>query len=47
MLAYGKGRNDGAALRRELDASEQSYYRWRNQDRGLKAEGPKRLKELE
>jgi putative transposase len=32
---------------RELDISEQTYYRWRNQYGGLKAEDAKRLRELE
>ena len=32
---------------RELQVSEQKYYRWRNQFGGLKAEDAKRLKELE
>src|ERR1700728_2561640 len=30
-----------------LEVSEQTYYRWRNQFGGLKAEDVKRLKELE
>ena len=32
---------------RELGVSEQTYYRWRNQFGGLKADDAKRLKELE
>lgn len=32
---------------RQLQVSEQTYYRWRNQLGGLKAEDAKRLKELE
>ena len=32
---------------RELGVSEQTYYRWRNQYGGLKADDAKRLKELE
>ena len=32
---------------RELGVSEQTYYRWRNQYGGLKAEDAKRLKVLE
>lgn len=32
---------------KELDISEQTYYRWRNQYGGLKADDAKRLKELE
>ena len=31
----------------ELQVSEQTYYRWRNQFGGLKAEDAKRLKDLE
>ncbi|MEJ8564808.1 MULTISPECIES: IS3 family transposase [unclassified Micrococcus] len=44
MLADGQ---DVAAVCRELGVSEQTYYRWRNQYGGLKAEDAKRLKELE
>jgi len=44
VLAYGA---DIAAVCREFGVSEQAYYRWRNQYRGLKADDPKRLKELE
>src|SRR5215208_4110414 len=44
MLADGK---DVADVCRELQVSEQTYYRWRNQFGGLKAEDAKRLKELE
>jgi glycosidase len=36
---------DVAAACRELGVSEQTYYRWRNQYGGLKAEDAKRLKE--
>lgn len=32
---------------KELNISEQTYYRWRNQYGGLKADDAKRLKELE
>ena len=32
---------------KQLDVSEQTYYRWRNQFGGMKAEDVKRLKELE
>ncbi len=32
---------------RKLGVSEQTYYRWRNQFGGLKADDAKRLKELE
>jgi putative transposase len=38
---------DVAATCRELAVSEQTYYWWRNQYGGLKAEDAKRLKELE
>ena len=38
---------DVAAVCRELEVSEQTYYRWRNQFGGLKAEDAKRLKDLE
>ena len=44
MLADGQ---DVAAVCRELGVSEQTYYRWRNQFGGLKADEAKRLKELE
>ena len=44
MLADG---SDIAAVCRELGMSEQTYYRWRNQYGGLKADDAKRLKELE
>ena len=44
MLADGA---DVAAVCRELGVSEQTYYRWRNQYGGLKADDAKRLKELE
>ncbi len=44
MLADGQ---DVAAVCRELMVSEQTYYRWRNQYGGLKADDAKRLKELE
>jgi putative transposase len=32
---------------KELEVSEQTYYRWRNQFGGMKADDVKRLKELE
>ena len=32
---------------RELEVSEQTYFRWRNQFGGLKADDVKRLKDLE
>ena len=44
LLAQGK---DVAAVCRELQVFEQTYYRWRNQFGGLKADDAKRLKELE
>ncbi len=44
LLAEG---SDVAAVCRQLQVSEQTYYRWRNQFGGLKAKDAKRLKELE
>ena len=44
LLADGK---DVADVCRELGVSEQTYYRWRNQFGGLKADDAKRLKDLE
>jgi transposase-like protein len=44
LLAEG---NDVADVCRELQVSEQTYYRWRNQFDGLKADDAKRLKDLE
>ena len=44
MLGEGK---DVADVCRELQVSEQTYYRWRNQFGGLKADDGKRLKDLE
>ena len=44
LLAEGK---DVADVCRELSVSEQTYYRWRNQFGGLKADDAKRLKDLE
>ena len=41
------GGSDIAGVCRELGVSEQTYYRWRNQYGGLKADDAKRLKELE
>jgi putative transposase len=38
---------DVADVCRELQISEQTYYRWRNQFGGLKADDAKRLKDLE
>jgi len=44
LLADGK---DVADVCRELQVSEQTYYLWRNQFGGLKADDAKRLKDLE
>jgi transposase-like protein len=44
MLGEGK---DVADVCRELQVSEQTCYRWRNQFGGLKADDAKRLKDLE
>ena len=44
MLNAGK---DLAAVLQALEVSEQTYYRWRNQYGGMKAEEAKRLKSLE
>ncbi|QUR69836.1 IS3 family transposase [Mycobacterium spongiae] len=44
LLAKGMGT---AAVCRELGVSEATYYRWRNQFGGLKADDAKRLKDLE
>jgi hypothetical protein len=44
MLGEGK---DVADVCREIQISEQTYYRWRNQFGGLKADDAKRLKDLE
>ncbi len=44
LLADGK---DVADVCRELQVSEQTYYRWRNQFGGLKADDAKRLKDLQ
>lgn len=44
LLAEGK---DVAEVCRQLQVSEQTYYRWRNQFGGLKADDAKRLKDLE
>jgi putative transposase len=44
LLGEGKGVAD---VCRELGASEQTYFRWRNQFGGLKVQDAKRLKELE
>jgi putative transposase len=39
--------NDVADVCRELQVSEQTNYRWRNQFGGLKADDAKRFKDLE
>ena len=44
LLAQG---GEVADVCRDLGVSEQTYYRWRNQFGGLKAQDAKRLKELE
>lgn len=44
LLAEGKTVAD---VCRELEVAEQTYYRWRNQYGGMKADDAKRLKELE
>jgi transposase-like protein len=44
MLNEGK---DVADVCRELQVSEQTYYRWRNQFGGMNANDAKRLKDLE
>ena len=43
-LAEGKTVAD---VCRELEVAEQTYYQWRNQYGGMKADDAKRLKELE
>src|SRR3954468_15788745 len=44
MLAEGKTTVEVA---RELEISENTYHRWRNQFGGMKADDAKRLRELE
>ena len=44
LLGEGK---EIADVGRKLQVSEQTYYRWRNQFGGLKADDAKKLKELE
>ena len=44
MLGEGKTIPEAA---KELGISEQTYHRWRNRYGGMKADDPKRLKELE
>jgi putative transposase len=45
-----RGEGEGKSVAdvcRQLQVSEQTYFRWRNQFGGLKADDAKRLKELE
>lgn len=42
----GEGQ-DAAAVAKQLEVSEQTLHRWRQQDGGMKAADAKRLKELE
>lgn len=44
LLGEGHGL---AEVIKQLEVSEQTYYRWRNQFGGMKADDVKRLKELE
>ena len=44
MLGEGKTIPEAA---KELEISEQTFHRWRNQYGGMKAQDAKRLKELE
>jgi putative transposase len=44
LLAEGA---DVATVARQLEVSEQTYHRWRNQFGGMKADDARRLKELE
>ena len=44
LLAEGR---TTAAVARALEVSENTYFRWRNQFGGMKADEAKRLKELE
>lgn len=45
--ALAAGLTGHTRFKRQLGVSEQTYYRWRNQYGGLKADDAKRLKELE
>ena len=45
-VLLGQGKTVGQACRK-LAVAEQTYYRWRNQYGGMKADDAKRLKELE
>jgi putative transposase len=44
MLSEGK---NVAEVSKELEISEQTFHRWRNQYGGMKADDAKRLRELE
>jgi putative transposase len=46
-LANGTTNEDVADVCRELQVSEQTYYRWRNQFGGMNADDAKRVKALE
>ncbi len=45
-LLFGEGRELPEVIK-HLEVSEQTYFRWRNQFGGMKADDVKRLKELE
>ncbi len=45
-MILGEGK-DVAEVCRELGVAEQTYYRWRKQYGGMKADDAKRLKDLE
>lgn len=45
-LLLGQGTNIGEAIRK-LGVSEQTYYRWRKEDGGMRVNQARRLKELE
>jgi transposase-like protein len=45
-LSAGEGASTGEAAK-QLEVSEQMLHRWRNQYGGMKADGAKRLKDLE
>ena len=47
FIAEHKDRWGVEPICRELQVAEQTYYRWRNQFGGLKADDAKRLKDLE
>jgi transposase-like protein len=44
--SFGEG-SAMVAVCKHLEVTEQTYYRWRNQYGGMKADDAKRLKELE